>query len=126
MLKEKAKNEVYYNKIYGGISGIIPGLDYVLQDKVINKDSEKKICSIYGMDINNIKHEENPKINENELDLEIDDNNLNKEIYCCKIGNSFDLEENKKNIENLQDYSGVILSKSNSTLGDKIKDTISN
>ena len=121
MLKEKAKNEVYYNKIYGGISGIIPGLDYYLQDRVINKNSEKKICSIYGMDINNINQEENPKINENELDLEINNNNLNKEIYCCKIGNSFDLEENKKNIENLQDYSGVILSKSNSTLGDKIK-----
>ena len=42
MLKEKAKNEVYYNKIYGGISGIIPGLDYYLQDRVINKNSEKK------------------------------------------------------------------------------------
>ena len=125
MLKEKAKNEVYYNKIYGGISGIIPGLDYYLQDRVINKNSEKKICSIYGMDINNINQEENPKINENELDLEINNNNLNKEIYCCKIGNSFDLEENKKNIENLQDYSGVILSKSNSILGDKIK-TITN
>ena len=125
ILKEKAKNEVYYNKIYGGISGIIPGLDYYLQDRVINKNSEKKICSIYGMDINNINQEENPKINENELDLEINNNNLNKEIYCCKIGNSFDLEENKKNIENLQDYSGVILSKSNSTLGDKIK-TITN
>ena len=121
LLKEKAKNEVYYNKIYGGISGIIPGLDYYLQDRVINKNSEKKICSIYGMDINNINQEENPKINENELDLEINNNNLNKEIYCCKIGNSFDLEENKKNIENLQDYSGVILSKSNSILGDKIK-----
>ena len=77
------------------------------------------------MDINNINQEENPKINENELDLEINNNNLNKEIYCCKIGNSFDLEENKKNIENLQDYSGVILSKSNSILGDKIK-TITN
>ena len=125
ILKEKAKNEVYYNKIYGGISGIIPGLDYYLQDRVINKNSEKKICSIYGMDINNINQEENPKINENELDLEINNNNLNKEIYCCKIGNSFDLEENKKNIENLQDYSGVILSKSNSILGDKIK-TITN
>ena len=125
LLKEKAKNEVYYNKIYGGISGIIPGLDYYLQDRVINKNSEKKICSIYGMDINNINQEENPKINENELDLEINNNNLNKEIYCCKIGNSFDLEENKKNIENLQDYSGVILSKSNSILGDKIK-TITN
>ena len=125
MLKEKAKNEVYYNKIYGGISGIIPGLDYYLQDRVINKNSEKKICSIYGMDINNINQEENPKFNENELDLEINNNNLNKEIYCCKIGNSFDLEENKKNIENLQDYSGVILSKSNSTLGD-IRKTITN
>ena len=108
-LKEQAKKVVLWNKIGGGIVGIIPGLDWVLQRYVIKENAVKKIGMIFGVNFDSlIKEEKKQKIkeekekqkyevnlsnidieyDENALDLEIDKSNLVNDSYSYKIGNS--------------------------------------
>ena len=108
-LKEQAKKVVLWNKIGGGIVGIIPGLDWVLQRFVIKENAVKKIGMIFGVNFDSlIKEEKKQKIkeekekqkyevnlsnidieyDENALDLEIDKSNLVNDSYSYKIGNS--------------------------------------
>jgi GTP-binding protein EngB required for normal cell division len=116
-LKEQAKRVVLFNKIGGGIVGIIPGLDWILQRFVIKENAAKKIGMVYGIDVNYFKGEEKKIIkkkeeeknkeqkeeknkelpgiekdiyyDENALDLEIDANELVNDSTSYKIGNSF-------------------------------------
>ena len=47
-LRAEAKDIILSNKIWGGIVGIIPGIDWALQRFVIKKNAAKKIGQIFG------------------------------------------------------------------------------
>lgn len=116
-LRAQAKEIILSNKIWGGIVGIIPGIDWILQKFVIKKNAAKKIGQIFGIDVNFIKEhkKENIKIDKNEknkkkdkkdkknkgneeiinsnidkslLNLEVEGEELTKETNQYKIGNS--------------------------------------
>ena len=50
-LRAEAKDMLLSNKIWGGIVGIIPGIDWLLQKFVIKKNAVKKLGQIYGIDV---------------------------------------------------------------------------
>lgn len=96
-LKESAKRIVLANKIGGGIVGIIPGVDWVLQRFVIKENAAKKIGMIFGIDINFInkeanseekKKQEEKKNSQNipgiENDVYYDENALDLEVDASK------------------------------------------
>jgi len=60
------------NKVWGGVVGIIPGLDWLLQKFVIKKNAAKKVGGIYGIDVRFLDEKDNNK-------------NVNKKarIYNC-------------------------------------------
>ena len=39
------------NKVWGGVVGIIPGLDWVLQKFVVKKNATKKLGQLFGIDV---------------------------------------------------------------------------
>ena len=103
-LKEQANKIVLWNKIGGGIVGIIPGVDWALQRFVIKKNAAKKIGMIFGIDLKFIENnqEKQDKLKkkmtgmekeeiyyeEDALDLEIDGDALINESSSYKIGNA--------------------------------------
>ena len=58
--KLKAKDILFKHKIGGGLIGMIPAIDWVLQKYVIQKDAAKKAGEIFGFDIT--IHEKNKEI----------------------------------------------------------------
>ena len=63
-LKEKAKNVLTWNKIGGGLLGLLPGIDWLVQKYYFKKQITKKVGSIFGINVKFI--EENQKIKNNE------------------------------------------------------------
>ena len=49
------------NKVWGGVVGIIPGLDWLLQKFVIKKNAAKKVGGIYGIDVRFLDEKDNNK-----------------------------------------------------------------
>ena len=39
------------NKVWGGVVGIIPGIDWVLQKFVVKKNATKKLGQLFGIDV---------------------------------------------------------------------------
>ena len=141
-LKEQAKRVVLFNKIGGGIVGIIPGLDWILQRFVIKENAAKKIGMVYGIDVNYFKGEEKkvkkqkeeeknkeqnkelPGIekdiyyDENALDLEIDANELVNDSTSYKIGNSFKVGTDVRSIVSGAISLGVGFSRVATTVGE--------
>ena len=77
-LREEAKSALFYHKIGGGIIGLIPGLDFLVQNYVIKKDAIKKIGDIFGIDVKLIDKDSNikktkklPKYITSEIDAEV-------------------------------------------------------
>ncbi len=60
-LRERAKDILWSNTIWGGISGVLPGIDWLIDKFVIKKNAAKKIGQIYGIDVKFLvdKKEEN-------------------------------------------------------------------
>jgi hypothetical protein len=52
-LRAQAKEMLLSNKVWGGVVGIIPGVDWLLQKFVIKKNAAKKLGQIYGIDSEN-------------------------------------------------------------------------
>ena len=61
-LRERAKDVVKSNTIWGGVIGIIPGIDWLIQKFVIKKNAAKKIGQIYGIDVKFLEEENNNNI----------------------------------------------------------------
>ena len=61
--KAKAQKILTWNSIGAGLIGIIPGVGLAVQKLVIQKNATKKICQIFGLDINIVLKEksQNPK-----------------------------------------------------------------
>ena len=59
-LREEGKDLLLSNKIGGGIVGIIPGVDWLLQKFVIKKNAAKKLGRLFGIDVKFV--EENAKL----------------------------------------------------------------
>ena len=51
ILKLRAKDAVLSNKIWGGVIGFIPGIDWLIQRFMIKKNALKKIAQIFGIDV---------------------------------------------------------------------------
>ena len=75
-LREQAKDVLLANKVWGGIVGILPGVDMILQKFVIKKNAMKKVGKIFGIDIKFV--EENRKNINKEKDKK--NNEINNEI----------------------------------------------
>ena len=90
-MKIRAQDAVRANKIWGGIVGIIPGLDWVLQRFVIKKNAAEKIGQIFGIKADAIKDKEKNK--------EIKDNN-DKDNKKNKEKKNKDNKGNKDNKDN--------------------------
>ena len=61
-LRAQAEDVLFSHKIWGGLVGIIPGLDLFIQKFLIKKDAAKKVAQIYGIDIKyigNVKQNNN-------------------------------------------------------------------
>ena len=113
-LRVQAEDILLSNIIWGGVVGIIPGIDWVLQKFVIKKNAAKKVGRIFGIDVkfvdeyqnktkikenidkkkkigkkeNEIEEIINSNIDKNALNLEIEGDNLTYESNQYKIGNS--------------------------------------
>ena len=76
------------NKVWGGIVGILPGINLALKKYVINKNAAKKLGEIYGIDLKFIDEKENNIINNIPKPVYIIANknkeNLNMEIKRSK------------------------------------------
>lgn len=58
-LRAQAKDILFSNKVWGGVVGIIPGVDWLLQKFVIKKNAAKKVGRIYGIDVRFLGEKEN-------------------------------------------------------------------
>jgi hypothetical protein len=60
---------LFWNKVWGGVVGILPGVDWVLQKFVVKKNATKKLDQLFGIDVrfveDNIKKEINKKKGKN-------------------------------------------------------------
>ena len=72
-LRERAKDVVKSNIFWGGLSGVLPGIDWIIQNFVIKKNAAKKIGQIYGIDVKFFeeKKEENNNNIESSQKIEI-------------------------------------------------------
>ena len=96
-LKEQAKNILLSNKIWGGVVGIIPFVDWALQKFVIKNNAVKKVGRIFGIDVKfideeaekNEKHDFMNLVNaESSFNMEIDGDELTNQTNNEIIGNS--------------------------------------
>ena len=87
-LRARGKELLLANKVWGGVVGIIPGLDWVLQKFVVKKNATKKLGQLFGIDVRfvednkkqtNKKDEEKVKKKEKEKEKEKEKQNENKE-----------------------------------------------
>ena len=83
-LREQAEDMLRSNKIWGGVVGIIPGVDWALQKFVIKKNAAKKLGEIYGIDVKFIDEKGN-NINVNNNIPEYITANIDKECLNMKI-----------------------------------------
>ena len=91
-LRAQAEDMLLSNKVWGGIVGILPGIDWALQKFVINKNAAKKLGEIYGIDVKYTDEKGNninlniPKLEYITANKYLDDTeNLNKEITKIDI-----------------------------------------
>ena len=89
-LRNEAKSAVFWNKIGGGIVGIVPGIDWILQKYVIKKNAAKKIGQIFGIEVKFIKEEEKKEKDKKKKNTKEEDKNKK--------------DKGKDEKENLPDY----------------------
>jgi GTP-binding protein EngB required for normal cell division len=80
--KAKAKKVLIWNSIGAGLIGAIPGVDLAVQKLVIQKQAKKKICQIFGLDIDIILKEElfnNQNINNTSIERDSIDNDIRED-----------------------------------------------
>ena len=95
-LKARAKDIVLSNKVWGGIIGIIPGVDWAVQKFVIKKNALKKIAQIFEIDVSFIDEiEEKNKKNE-KLKNKLENISSNKNINENKINGEQLIEEDSE------------------------------
>lgn len=101
-LRAQAKEMLLSNKVWGGVVGIIPGVDWLLQKFVIKKNAAKKLGQIYGIDVKFIDEKGN-NINVNKykpeyitasvdtehLNMEMKGEELIQESTAYTVGNTF-------------------------------------
>ena len=101
-LRAQAKDILLSNKVWGGVVGIIPGVDWLLQKFVIKKNAAKKLGTIYGIDVRFLGEKENNKnikkyrpeyitasMDTEHLKMEVKGEELIKETTAFTVGNSF-------------------------------------
>ena len=66
-LRERAKDILWSNTIWGGLSGAIPVIDLLIHEFLIKKNAAKKIGQIYGIDVKFL--EEKKEENNNNIEL---------------------------------------------------------
>ena len=71
ILKERAKDEILSYKIAGGLIGIIPGIDFLVQKFYIKKKALNKIAQIFGLDIDLLEIYEKMKLENGDVTNEI-------------------------------------------------------
>ena len=88
-LRERAKDALLSNKIFGAAIGAIPGVDWLVQRFLIKKNAVKEVGKIFGIDIKFI-HEDSQREqnNNNEYKPEIKAEKLIKEGVKGTIKNS--------------------------------------
>ena len=50
-LREQGRDLLFSNKVWGGVVGIIPGVDWALQKYVVKKNAAKKLGRLFGIDV---------------------------------------------------------------------------
>jgi GTP-binding protein EngB required for normal cell division len=99
-LKLRAQGEeiLLANKIWGGVVGIIPGIDWILQKFVVKKNAAKKLGQLFGIDVKFVEEENKtkkeikkpeyitPSIDDEQFSLKGEE--LTKESSTYKVGNS--------------------------------------
>ena len=97
-LKARAKDAVLANKIWGGVIGVIPGIDWLVQRFAIKKNALKKIAQTFGMDIKLIEEteEKNKKKEDEKSKNTIIENSINI-IESKNDVKEFELKDNKIN-----------------------------
>ena len=60
-LRARGKELLLANKVWGGIVGIIPGLDWVLQKFVVKKNATKKLGQLFGIDVRFVEDNKKPE-----------------------------------------------------------------
>ena len=101
-LRAQAVEMLRANKVWGGVVGIIPGVDWLLQKFVIKKNAAKKLAEIYGIEVKfvNDKGKEivikknkpefiTASVDVETLDMEFKGEDLIQESTAYKVGNSF-------------------------------------
>ena len=68
-LRAQGKELLLANKVWGGVVGILPGIDWVIQKFVVKKNAAKKLGQLFGIDVRFI--EDNSKNNSNDINQPI-------------------------------------------------------
>ena len=99
-LREEGKDLLFANKVWGGVVGIIPGVDWALQKFVVKKNAAKKLGELFGIDVKFVNEETKPKVKKGKKKADyvtegMDDDLLSlkgdeliKESKTFKVGNS--------------------------------------
>ena len=101
-LRAEATDILLSNKVWGGVVGIIPGVDWLLQKFVIKKNAAKKVGRIYGIDVRFLDEKDDKKninkyrpefvtasVDTEHLKMEIKGEELIQETTAYTVGNSF-------------------------------------
>ena len=101
-LRAEAKDILLSNKVWGGVVGIIPGVDWLIQKFVIKKNAAKKVGRIYGIDVRFLDEKDNNKnvnkyrpeyitasVETEQLEMKVKGEELIQETTAYTVGNSF-------------------------------------
>ena len=82
-LKLRGKEMLFSNKVWGGVVGIIPGVDWLLQKFVVKKNATKKLGQLFGIDVRFVE-DDNKKENKNNKGKDNEKKPLKKPDYITK------------------------------------------
>ena len=99
-LRAQAEDVLFSHKIWGGLVGIIPGLDLFIQKFLIKKDAAKKVAQIYGIDIKYIGNVKQNNYTDNHKPEYISDS-VDKEQLNLKVKSEEIMDTKTTNIQTI-------------------------
>ena len=105
-LRERAKDVVKSNKIWGSIIGAIPGIDWLIQKFVIKKNAAKKIGQIYGVDVKFLEENNNNKNLSQQIEILTGEEKSSIDINMEMEGEKLTEEDTKTIVTNIGKTTG--------------------
>jgi hypothetical protein len=105
-LRERAKDVVMSNKIWGSIIGALPGINWLIQKFVIKKNAAKKIGQIYGVDVKFLEENNNNKNLSQQIEILTGEEKSSIDINMEMEGEKLTEEDTKTIVTNIGKTTG--------------------